>query len=166
MRTLGEITDLVTTKLNKTDPASVLACQKFCRQRANYIYDLCLWRDSLWVSTLTVQIGQQIVIFPKHTELVITLIYNDSAILPSNKEVLFMSNPTIFSDNADPITYSELRPVGVEVQPASEKMNFVSNNAADTGIVVKIRGELAGVPQSEKITMQGTTPVQTSKVYD
>lgn len=61
--TLAQIASFVTTKLSLTDSDSVAACKEFINARYRMIWDSCLWRDSIGISSTTVVAGTTQVIF-------------------------------------------------------------------------------------------------------
>lgn len=76
-------------------------------------------------------------------------------------EVKFGHCPVVAADTATDVwEHGSTQPVYIFPDPAGEAIEIVSSDAADTTQKVKITGlNVAGNPQLEEITLNGTTPV-------
>lgn len=162
--TLAQIADFVTQKVGKTDEESVAICKDFIRRRYQMIYDSTLWKDSMVMVALEVETEE--VILPNYVERVVGLRSGTNAIFPNRPETLFQMDPNTFDRIGTPWTYSELPPVAVHTVPANDPLTLVSSDAGDVGKTVIIRGMSNGLEEVENVSLNGTTPVVTTKSWD
>lgn len=163
--TVQEMSDQITQKLFKTDAASVAACKGFIRRRYRMLYDGSLWKDTLEVSS-NIAASTNVITLPESISLLIGVRWNNCLIDPVELSFLLRIDPSAFERVGTPVRVAELPPIGMSANPATaEAFTFVSSSASDVALTFLLRGELSGVPQYEEITLNGTTPVTSTKSW-
>lgn len=162
--TLAEMADFITTKLGKTDTASISLCKGYIRKRYEMIYNAEQWRDTLGIVSFNATSNLLIVPYP--IEYIVAARWNDRQIMPVDEGTLFQIDPNVFERVGTPTRYSDLTPVGVATLPSSEVVKAVSTSVSDTAVKILIRGELAGVEKTETLTLNGTTNVIGTNTFD
>lgn len=158
--TLDEISDLITSKIGKTDTEAVSICKDFVRHRYKMIYDSALWKESRLTLSLSITSGTQEIIIPHIMERVIGARWDENQrIWPAELDWLIEQDPEIFERTGDPTYFSELATVAVAVAPGSKLISCVSSSVSDVGLDIQVRGEIGNVEYQETITLNGTTVV-------
>lgn len=150
----------------KTDAASQAACKKFLRRRYQMIYDGSLWKDALYLDSVTA--NSNILVMPANVGLVVGARWSDGTVLdPVEFSFLLRTDPTAFERVGTPANVTVINPIGISQKIATaERMSLVSSDNGDTAIVFLLRGELAGVEQVEEITLTGTSTVTSTQSWD
>jgi hypothetical protein len=163
---LLEISNLVCSKLGKSDSQTVEICKNFIRQRYQMIFDSYLWRDSLTLISITAEAGKEEVILPYGVDRVIGVRSANHEITGINLSSLFQLDAGIFDRIGTPLLFSEQTSIATRKSPEGGSLMLVSSSNDDVGIEVKIRGELNGLEVTEEVQLDGTTPVSSMNDYD
>ena len=103
---------------------------------------------------------------PWEMEKIIGLRWDTVTYLPVRDLVTWMQiDANIFDRTGTPMGFSLLPPMATSTTPNGERIKFTTTNAADAGKVVVIRGELAGSPNRENVTLINGT-VSSVHSYD
>lgn len=164
---LAEMVDAVCARCGTWTLDYVLLARDFIRR--NYV---TLWQAELWPESVihhNITYDGEVIILPYYFERVLAVRptadahYQLGAVDPVTAMNLY---PQIFEETADSIGYSTLTSVGVHtLPPSNQKLTLVSTDATDK-TNVHIYGETAGTVVSESLTLNGTTPVDTTFAYD
>jgi hypothetical protein len=153
-------------KIGLTDATTLDLLASFAEQRYRMMCEQANWKDLLVLWSTTVPAGAAEVILPHQIGRWLAARYGHTNLLPIDQLVIFAQDPELFDRSGPPRRVAQLSSVGLRVQPTSERLTLVSSNSGDTAKTVSIVGELAGAEIRERITLSGTTPVQTAGSFD
>ena len=164
---LGEMTDGVCTICGQWTPEYRLIIKEFLRRNYTALYDVWLWPES--VLAVKVPYLSEQVIMPHYVDKVLGVRGATNFRLFPADGVLFLDiTPSIFEELGDPIGYTALTPVAVSTLPNSTTQLVLASTSPLDRTNVFIRGEViaGGNELYETITLNGTTPVTTTKQYE
>jgi hypothetical protein len=185
--TLGELTDLVCTKVHRNDVESQAEARKYIRSRYQIIWDMRLWRDTLELKTMrggeiTNEFGipltdehgnilyagliDQVITMPIIVSRVVACRWGSlSTLEPEALDALFQIDPDRFDRVGEPISFSVISPSGVTQTPGGRPLRL-NSSAVDAMYDVTVHGSLGDADQSEVIRMSGTSQVSSAYSYD
>jgi len=163
---LGDILSYVCGKVGQTDDTFKAKIRTYAKLRRDMLWQLVLWKDTLSIYTKSVTADTHTLVMGAQVDRIVAAKTASQGLLPVDQTYLFNNDPQIWERSGDPLFFSQPPASALAVAPASagEKLNLVSNNAADTGNV-SIYGENAGEEVSETVTLNGTSSVQTVNTY-
>jgi hypothetical protein len=185
--TLGELVDLVCTKVHRNDDESRAEARKYIRSRYQIIWDSRAWRDTMDILTMqgtqiVNEFGEplidengefifdglvdQVLIMPAVVGKVIALRWGNMTTL-TNEEMgtVFFIDPNLFNTVGDPLSFSCISSSGLPQNPGGRSLIFTSTGIGSS-FGVTIRGTLGNVDQSEVVMTSGTGQVTSSYSYD
>lgn len=164
---LGEIVSYACGKAGRSDDGFKAKVRTWAKLRRDMLWQQQLWKDSLSIYTKAVSASQSTVFLPAHLEKIVAAKHGTTALLPVDQSFLFNDNPGIWDRAGIAMEFTRPASSGVAVALASagEKINFVSNNAADVGKKVSVYGELNGEEVTELVLLNGTSQVQTVNAF-
>lgn len=109
MSTLTELADYITTKLNKTDAASVAKCKTFLNNQYEFIWNFYAWRDIKGLGSVSVSAGDQTVTMPSACGEVLGLRWGLKQELSGlEMENILRQNPEDWDQEGDPYGWSRM----------------------------------------------------------
>lgn len=163
--TLGELADLVCQKTHRTDTQSRTEAKAYIKARYQMLWDSRPWRDSLALLTVTAP-AEQTLILPPIVGRVLTARWGDVTTLQVEQlGSLFYLDPGIFDTIGQPATFSIAAPSAVSIEPGGQKLRMTSSDPT-TEAVVTVRGMLGNNEKTERVTLSGTSVVESVNDYD
>ena len=159
--TIGEIVDIVCSKIGKTDTNTKARCKEYVRYRYKMLYDKRLWIDSLLTYAVTTSDRQ--VIFPAKVGKVLACRQDYYMLDNSSLMAEMQISPADFDSEGTAMRIASLSPIATAVNPTNESISIVFD-AADTSTVTILGEDDTGASHKEVLTGNGTTPVATSGI--
>lgn len=164
--TLSELSDLVCTKVHRTDAQSVAEAKTYIRARYRMLWDSRPWRDAIGMITVPAESVSRITILPGIIDRVMSVRWGDSnTLLPADLGTIFSVDPAMFERSGEPATFSIISPSAVEVSPGGGKITVLSSDS-NASFKVTVRGIRGTAEKSEVITTSGTGEVESVNEYD
>lgn len=174
---LGDIAELVTSKLGKTDVDSVAICKKFIRHRHQMIYDSDLWKDSIAILQFNLpeyfndtDYAQEMS-FPYEIDRPMAIALDDQTLNYAEIQYLIVNQPSDLFATGTPIGFTEIEPrVFDRTLNLGEggafriSVNGVSD-PGDDGVQLYCKGSFQGKPLADTITLTTSTVLGT-KFFD
>lgn len=170
---LGSMATFITSKLGKSDAASVALCKGFIRQRHEMVYDSGLWKDSLvikcfdlptrdatdsnpYTEDISSSIYEMEFALPYEIARPIDVIYNSNHIGARDMQFMFASQPSDIKGAGVPVSFTEIEPVAVSKLTTNEPFKVQLKayvNAADNGVAMHFKGILNDLPVHEDLSL-------------
>lgn len=163
--TLGELADLVCTKIHRSDDQSVIEAKKYLRSRYEMIWNSNPWRDAMCEVLIPSVDVQRTIILPVIVDRVQNVLFDDRPIPTESMQFIYQVAAFRFGAPADPSVFVTLAPSALAASPGGSKLKLVSESESATG-KASIRGLLGNDEVSETVTLTGTEDVLTSNDYD
>ncbi len=164
--TLKEFTDLVCTKVHRTDEETRAEVKEYVRARYKMIWESRAWRDALNLLTLPVEQVQRVTVLPGVIDRVQGIRWGDNTTLqPESLGSIMRIDPARFDQMGDPANFSIIAPSAVELSPAGGKVHVQSSDA-NASYRVSIRGMIGNAERGETITVAGTALIESRWNYD
>lgn len=164
---LSEMTDAVCARTGKWELDQIILIKDCLRRNYKTVWDACLWRESQIIRSVTSD--GSFIVLPEDYDTVLKVRGNASLgpLDGVDLSYYFAMNPQIFEETAtDPVFFSLLSPVAVSTPPSTaEALTFVSASAADKTPIFIMGEDSTGNQVSETVTLNGTTPVTSTRSY-
>jgi len=164
--TLGELAQLVGDKVNMTDQKTLKLIKRYAERRHSMLCRMGLWRELLNLYSITAKAGVPEVTLPPQVSTLVAVRSDDNNLLPVDTTYTFMTDPELWQRVGTPTMFVQLPSVATRLAPLSQALSIESTNALDVSEAVFVKGERAGDPCFDEITLTGLTPVGTNAHYD
>jgi hypothetical protein len=163
--TLGDLLDLVTTKVHRTDEPSRAEARKYIASRYQMIYESYPWRDACEVAATPISAAQT-VILPHIVDRVIGVRWSSGLTLRNESLwTILQIDPAKFDQAGDPVTYTIYSPSAVAASPGGQQIT-VQTTIGSADFSVSIYGSWQGRDKKESITLSSSTAVASIYNYD
>lgn len=163
--TLGDMIDLVCTKMHRVDVPSRDEARKYIKARYQTIYESRPWRDVTGVVGVQLN-ATQTAILPHLVDRVISCRWGQNITLRNEALwTIIEMDPARFDQVGDPLSYSIMSPSGVRREPGGNQLSLLTGQPTPN-MIVSIYGSYLGEESEERVNIAGEAPVLTGHSYD
>lgn len=156
---LGDMAELVCSKVGRTDSDSLTLCKTFLKRRYQLVYNQHMWKDSLDIAEIQSRLTEfgptNMPIMPRWMELVVAVRVGDSTTLSVEDQSLFFKrDPALFNrSGSSPDSFHQIRPYFFPFYlPSDGDIYIKSLNGGDDGKKVHLADTDSGIVRSVTLT--------------